>query len=858
MPILTSFLHQLHENNINISILLQENSPRVTSATKTHSVLRGGAFNIEETRIRNSDDSGIPDDKTGSKSSSVSSSVSNLSSSSPGIPDSDDKTTPSVQHRSSGSAGKEPLRKSSIDIKKSQSDSSLARQAGFGKEKTHPKPEVAQISDMDAHVPSSKKRVAGLPDAQTQLPSGSDGAGGSKLYSNYKETQNPPKDGNKEPQGVVRELSTSVKDSSRDSTKQPQTSVNEPSRTVSDRGPQAGGNVKSHDASNKKPSVDRSSTSLSTKTSCVKTNAGAAPKTSNASAPKKWNGSTNPNSINTKLGGKSKPPVPVRPSIVAQTGGKTVAPSKSSQDVAVVAPSVVVEELDDGLLVSEGRLTSMGVNASVKNSKKPSSNVAPGDATARKANINSTCVAKSNNVQSGASNKQSAGNNQTNSGKSVLSKNVKPQIVPKTDNAAAPVRPPRKSRSQRSLSKETESDAKEGQSGSQGNQGDKTSQEYYAVVSSGAQMPRVGSGGSKGDTPPRPPPPSTSSGGEGSPKVPTVEQVEPPHKETGTSKLTHSNSNPTQQKSEPSKAVTTSTHVISLVKPGGEKLSSHETRPTAGITPVTSTHVISLSKDKLSPSAPNVKQIQVKPYQEDLAPSNNSPSPNGPAPSDHSGPVIVDPFESLRREREQIEREQNQAMKSREKSVLKQRQQSLYPKKVKTPDARVTSAGGRTKRTIKSAGTDKNDKSKPKNPQVKKGRKKKKKKVGNDDLMLTDRPEESVNHSNTAYVSGKGWYIHTDCNDNSDVKGVKYNEDSSDSDDDDDDTTWVQPNYMYEDSDDEDDILTTSIQRNDDSVRRSWEKKSNSIPGQIHGDESTDDANEVREKLPNLFVVKFL
>ena len=797
-----------------------------------------GGFNIEETRIRNSDDSGIPEDKNSSKSSSVSSSVSNLSSSSPILPDLEDKAV-SGDHHVHISPKKDS--KSATDVKQSQSDSSFGQpmDSSKGAIKNVDSVKLKQIA-RDNAVMNQQKLTATSDNVASQ--------GGIIISERTDSIGNS---------SCKLDDSNSLRENTHSEHKM---STNHGQSSVDKRNPQESKPIQSV---NRMAEMSQKSVSPNEKPSqsCIKPGSAVtmcsqdSAKDSNQGSGKPWNSSTNLKSINTRSGAtasssgnNSKPIVPVRPSVTPRTSTHTKDQSSPTGQVS----NVIVEDLDSeqlwndqekcdtGIVCSSGGVNQVSKHDTGKvGGNKSTKSKPPGDGRSRsRAASNSVMKIKtvSNSVMKSVVNDKNVsktGKNDTNvikpkAGPISINRqaNNKPQTsqvsatkpnptgmmlkqnVPKTSDNP-PVRPPRKSQIQKVNSSGASSHTKQVQTKCN-NEKEISSKEYGIVV---VEESKTGTQHQQTKKLP--------AGSEATKSGTKVEEMDV-LKDTSHSSprmnmdISHGAKNDGTAKSSTTEVCITSKPKYSLLKSSTcEKSQSSD-----------GTSQINTSKSCEKSSVPNIKQIQVMPYQEQVAPSQ------------HEGPVIVDIFESLRQERELAEQQQNEDGRSREKAAAKQKQ-VLYPKKTKTPDVRVTSAGGKTKRSLKSAGGDKNERQK--RQQNKRVRKKKMtKKQDKEDLMLTDRPTKKEKEGKgSVYVSGKGWYIHTECNENNDACDVRMDNGSDDSDDD--DTTWVQPNYISDD--DEDDILRTSLQRNEDSLRHSHEWKS--IPGQIRADDSEDELTEV-------------
>ena len=146
---------------------------------------------------------------------------------------------------------------------------------------------------------------------------------------------------------------------------------------------------------------------------------------------------------------------------------------------------------------------------------------------------------------------------------------------------------------------------------------------------------------------------------------------------------------------------------------------------------------------------------------------------------DHTGPTIVDPFESLNERR----MKEFQEMMAKEREAAEKRDQpprsgksraNVGTKKtdVKGKTERQGSAGkGRRTRQKANAGGEESKK----RPKSSKKKKKGKKKEGEGNTALSDNVEDA----NVALIGGIGWHIETGCNDKTDVQAVTL-KDSSD------------------------------------------------------------------------------
>ena len=170
---------------------------------------------------------------------------------------------------------------------------------------------------------------------------------------------------------------------------------------------------------------------------------------------------------------------------------------------------------------------------------------------------------------------------------------------------------------------------------------------------------------------------------------------------------------------------------------------------------------------------------------------------------EHNGPVISDPFEAIRAEQNR-EEENNKQERTKSGKVLTR--PAVPPRKTSAKNAanRQSSA---TKKGVKVKGNQCiTEDAIGINHRVGKKGAKGKKQSGNlgNHLGLPGREA-----GNSAFVSGKGWHIRTDCNEDNTIKPVKFVNpvpDSSEDEDEDSMSTRVLPNYLETD----DDVIITS------------------------------------------------
>ena len=258
---------------------------------------------------------------------------------------------------------------------------------------------------------------------------------------------------------------------------------------------------------------------------------------------------------------------------------------------------------------------------------------------------------------------------------------------------------------------------------------------------------------------------------------------------------------------------------------------------TGPVSPIKKTEVIStfhdqnVSAKKVEPALerrPSVRQIVVKPAAE----THGFTNPISTA-AEYTGPVIQDPFESLRMQEQ--ERLQNQGEKVDPKGkAVKQKQTSLGKKPGTASSTRLPSAtkksSSKAPKDARKASADRKS-SRPKSAKsTKKASKKKKKGAETEKTTLSEQADQS----NIAFVSGIGWHIETECFDKTNAKPVPICPvDSSDSDDE--VQTMVVPNYEA----DEDDFIVP-VDTLGSSLGRSKDV-STSLPGQTFADESSSE-----------------
>ena len=315
---------------------------------------------------------------------------------------------------------------------------------------------------------------------------------------------------------------------------------------------------------------------------------------------------------------------------------------------------------------------------------------------------------------------------------------------------------------------------------------------------------------------------------------------------------------------------------------GAMKTSSLAMVSKSEMTPVTSTNMsVSQAGDNLGSSGEavvKVRQIAVKPATS-ASETTKEPEKTGNSttlrkgPVDHDGPKIIDPFESLRKEQErQVKsmagnpRRETETSKSSNLN-LKQPSKSTVPRsavKPRTVGLNVPSANVKKKGGGQIRQTSAGKKRKPKNKvssglvqenedaivktRPKSGKKVKKKgKTKNgasfkDKIVLLDKTEMS----NRTFISGIGWHIETECDDKSDVHAVVMKFDETDSDEE--ESPRVVPNYLL-------DELESNQHSSRATGRKEKKGRGELLPGQAAGSDGSEEEEEEDDD-PNAEVIE--
>lgn len=262
--------------------------------------------------------------------------------------------------------------------------------------------------------------------------------------------------------------------------------------------------------------------------------------------------------------------------------------------------------------------------------------------------------------------------------------------------------------------------------------------------------------------------------------------------------------------------------------------------------------------DKVKPAItterrPSIRQITVQPATDTFNFSTRDPKPSS---VEHTGPVIQDPFESLRKEQERL---QNQDVDPAAKGgrFVKPKQLTVPKKCGSKSESRLPSAGKKRSkskdRKTSACADSKTGRPKSSKPKTK-AKKKKKGALEKDKSTLSDRADQS----NVAFVSGIGWHIETDCYDKTDVQAVVVRSDDS-SDSDLENRTKVVPNYYVANPIDPADYigpvdkLRTSLSSS--SLKLSKDLTA-SLPGQICEVQSGSEDSESESDLSNIEVAE--